>query len=146
MSRWRQPSQIVEPKPAQGEYLEHVLGLDGPALIVFRAEGVDYGPFLQAVGQVLKERDDVILLAEANIADLTDYFNKLRQERAYHAYDVDRLPALGLIRDGKLVATFNPVLSVSAKAMVKEIEQQFRRFMATFVDYDPEKLTFNHKK
>lgn len=135
----------VETPVAKGDYLEHAIKNFDPLLLVFYTDEVDYGPFMQAVTKVLDERDDEISLVRAEIEDLQPLFAELRATKGYHAYDFDRLPALGLFRSGQLITTFNPILPVSRKVMVKEIEQQFRRFIEVFVDYDPEKLTFNHK-
>ncbi|HLS89460.1 MAG TPA: hypothetical protein VK008_07510 [Sphingobacteriaceae bacterium] len=142
MSRRR---SVVEVPLAKGDYLDHAIKNFDPLLLVFYTDEVDYGPFLRAVSKVLEERDDEISLVRADIKDLEPLFAELRATKGYHAYDFDRLPALGLFRSGQLITTFNPILPVSRKVMEKEIEQQFRRFVEVFVDYDPEKLTFNHR-
>lgn len=130
---------------ARGDYLDHAIKNFDPLLLVFYSDEVDYGPFLRAVTKVLGERDDEISLVQADIKDLQPLFDELRKTKGYSAYDFDRLPALGLFRSGRMVTTFNPILPVSRKVVEKEIEQQFRRFVDVFVDYDPEKLTFNHQ-
>lgn len=135
----------VQIRWARGDYLEHALKFEA-LLLVFRGPEVDYGPFLRAVSRVHGERDDDISLLQADIKDLLPIFAELRTAKGYSAYNLDRLPALGLFREGRLVTTFNPLLAVSAKAAEKEIEQQFRRFLQIFLDYDPEKVTYNHKK
>lgn len=140
----RQRSEVQLPL-ARGDFLEHALHFETLLLVFWRAD-VDYGPFLRAVSRVHGEQDNEISLLQADVRDLQPLFDRFQAAKGYSAFNLDQLPALGLFREGRLVATFNPTLAASSKVVEKEIEQQFRRFLKIFIDFDPEKVTYNHKK
>lgn len=108
---------------------------------------VDYGAFIRAITRVLRDDGEDVKLVRLPLAEYEDLLDGYRREKGYHAYDFDKLPGAALFRGGELVTTFNPTLNYTDPAVqFGDITRQFRRFLENFVHYDPDQVTFNHKK
>lgn len=137
----------VVPSVPRERFESEMLESEAPVLAELHAPGVDYGTFSDTVRRVLHERGEDVGHVSIDTQAYRDVLDGYRGNKGYHAFDLERLPAAALFREGRLVTTFNSTLaSPEPAAQRTEIRQQFERFLNKFLHYDPEKLTFNHKK
>ena len=124
-----------------------ILQSERPVLAVLQARGVDDRTFTRCIAEVLRQRQEDIRLVRIRVEEYQDLISEWRQNKGYHAYNLDKLPAAALFRKGELVTTFNPTLtSPEPDVQRNQIKRQFERFLEKFIHYDPEKVTFNHGK
>ncbi|MEX2355450.1 MAG: hypothetical protein WD535_00315 [Thermaerobacterales bacterium] len=135
------------PEVSRDDLENKILPAEGPVLVELWTAESDSETFTRAVNNVHRERPDDFRLVRVRLSDLVDLINEHRTNKFYNAYNFDQLPALALFREGRLVTTFNPAQPhPDAVIWQNDIERQFRRFLAIFLDFDPEKVTYNHKK
>src|SRR5690606_9245489 len=99
----------------------------------------------QGIQEVLREMGQQLPLVRIDVDEYQDLLDQYRRDKGYKAYDLDHLPAVALFRDGRLITTYNPTFSSRERDIqYLDVRRQFRRFIDKFINYDPEKLTFNH--
>src|SRR5690606_11343994 len=119
----------------------------GPVLVELHRRGEDYPHVIRAMQDVLRENNETLPFVRIEVEAYEDLLEEYRRSRGYQAYVLDKFPAVALFREGRLVTTFNPIFSSRERGLqYLDAKRQFQRFVDKFIHYDPEKLTFNHKK
>jgi len=127
------------------DFEREVLGAEGPVLVELHRRGQDYPHVIQGIQEVLREMGQQLPLVRIDVDEYQDLLDQYRRDKGYKAYDLDHLPAVALFRDGRLITTYNPTFSSRERDIqYLDVRRQFRRFIDKFINYDPEKLTFNH--
>lgn len=132
---------------ARQDFDREVLQAEGPVLVELHRRGEDYPHVIRAIQEVLHENNQNVPFVRIDVEAYQDLLDEYRQGKGYKAYDLDKFPAVGLFRDGRLVTTYNPTFSSRERGVqYLDVKRQFQRFVNKFINYDPESLTFNHKQ
>ncbi|HEX6988869.1 MAG TPA: hypothetical protein VF282_05315 [Bacillota bacterium] len=132
---------------ARQDFEREVLQAEGPVLVDLHRHGEEYPHVIRGIQEVLRENGENLPFMRIEVEAYQDMLDEYRQAKGYHAYNLDKFPAVALFRAGRLVTTFNPTLSSQERGLqYLDAKRQFQRFLDKFVHYDPEALTFNHKQ
>lgn len=132
---------------ARQDFDREVLQAEGPVLVELHRRGEDYPHVIRAIQEVLRENNQNVPFVRIDVEAYQDLLDEYRRGKGYKAYDLDKFPAVGLFRDGRLVTTYNPTFSSRERGVqYLDVKRQFQRFVNKFINYDPESLTFNHKQ
>lgn len=135
------------PVVRRNEFEQAVLSEEGPVLAELSARDANYPHFTRAVQETLAQEAPEVKFVRVEVDEYRDLFDKYQENKGYHAYNFEKLPGAVLFRNGNVVTTFNPTFSsLDAKVQYIDVKRQLRWFIGKFIKYDPEKVTFNHKK